>query len=252
MQFPFRLLAVLLLLAALFGAPQTSAAEKPTVLITGANRGIGLALAREFSANGYAVIGTARNPPAATALEALGASVELLDVSDSDSVTALARRLADARIDILVNNAGIIGHDAASLTELDVDQLNAVFDVNALGPLRVIKALMPQVAAGNRKIVVNVSSMMGSMELNTWGCCLGYRASKAALNSLNKTLSHDLAETGMTFVVLHPGYVQTDMNEGRGNITPQASARGLFDVITGLDIADNGRFYDFQGKAMPW
>ena len=94
--------------------------------------------------------------------------------------------------------------------------------------------------------------MMGSNQLNTWGCCADYRASKAALNAINTTLARDLGKEGMTFVVFHPGYVQTDMNEGQGNITPEQSAAGLAEVIVGLDAGDNGKFYDWQGKALPW
>ena len=93
---------------------------------------------------------------------------------------------------------------------------------------------------------------MGSMGMNTWGCCLGYRASKSALNSFTKTLAEDYGGKGVIFVTMHPGYVQTDMNDGKGNITPAQSAEGLFKVITGFDAADNGKFYDFRGKELPW
>ncbi len=233
-------------------AGQAIAAGKGVVLITGANRGIGLALAREFSSHGYTVIGTARSPGKATELKALGARVERLDVADPDSVEALAKRLDGESVDILVNNAGIIGHDAGTLAELDVEKLDTVISVNTLGPLRVTQALMPALEAGDGRTVVNISSMMGSMELNTWGCCLGYRASKAALNSISRTLALDFADRNMVFVVLHPGYVQTDMNEGKGHITALQSAQGLFGVITGLDRDDNGGFFDYQGKPMPW
>jgi NAD(P)-dependent dehydrogenase (short-subunit alcohol dehydrogenase family) len=101
-------------------------------------------------------------------------------------------------------------------------------------------------------IIANISSMMGSMEMNTWGCCLGYRASKSALNSLTTTLAVDYGGEALIFVTLHPGYVQTDMNDGAGKYTAQQSADGLFQVITGLEASDNGKFYDFQGKELPW
>ena len=153
---------------------------------------------------------------------------------------------------MLINNAGIKGRDARGLEDLDFDNMATVLDVNTLGPMRVAQALFANVSAGERKIVANVSSMMGSQELNTWGCCLSYRASKAALNSLTKTLAVDNGEQGYIFVTLHPGYVQTDMNDGQGNITPAQSADGLFKVITGLEASDNGRFYDFSGKELPW
>jgi NAD(P)-dependent dehydrogenase (short-subunit alcohol dehydrogenase family) len=234
-------------------APLTSATEKQgTVLITGANRGIGLALARRFHEADYRVIGTARKPDQATALAELGIAVEQLDVTSQASATALAKRLEGVAIDILVNNAGIAGHNADSFAELDIDKLETVLDVNTLGPLRVSQALLRNIETSQRKIVANISSMMGSMELNTWGCCIGYRASKAALNSANQTLSVEFGKQGLIFVVLHPGYVQTDMNDGKGQITPQQSADGLFKVITSLKTEDNGKFYDYSGKPMPW
>ena len=223
-----------------------------TVLITGANRGIGLALAEKFRDSGYDVIGTARNPEKAGDLNALDVRVEQLDVTDPASVSALAQRLDGLALDIVVNNAGIKGHETRELADLDIEKLHLTLDVNSLGPLRVIQALFPNVRAGERKVFANISSMMGSMEMNTWGCCLGYRASKSALNSLTKTLSVNYKDDGMVFVTMHPGYVQTDMNDGQGNITTEQSAEGLFNVISSLTADDNGKYYDWQGKELPW
>jgi len=244
----------MVVLLLMFSAPVGGLSADPgeTVLITGANRGIGLALAKRFKQAGYEVIGTARKPESAIELKALGARVEQLDVTDQASVDAMAARLDGVTIDFLVNNAGIKGHDAPELANLKVDNLDVVFDVNTLGPLRVIQALFDNVKSSNRKVVANVSSMMGSMERNTWGCCLGYRASKSALNSFTKTLSVDYSDQGMVFVTLHPGYVQTDMNDGQGNITPAQSADGLFQVISGMKSSDNGHFYNYDGTEMPW
>ncbi|MFC1690195.1 SDR family oxidoreductase [Pseudomonadota bacterium] len=222
-----------------------------TVLITGANRGIGLALAEQFSRAGYDVIGTARSPEKAAELMSLGVRVEQLDVTDQVSVNAMAERLDGVTIDFLVNNAGIKGQEG-DLADLDVNRMEVVLNVNTLGPLRVTQALFDNVKASEHKVVANISSMMGSMEMNSWGCCLGYRASKSALNSFTKTLSVDYADQGMVFVTLHPGYVQTDMNDGQGNITPAQSAEGLFRVISGLKTSDNGHFYNYDGKEMPW
>ena len=223
-----------------------------SVLITGANRGIGLALAEKFKAAGYDVIGTARSPEKASELKALNVRVEQLDVTDSASVSALAQRLDGLPLDFVINNAGIKGHDASALADLDIEKLDMTMDVNTLGPLRVIQALFPNVSASERKVFANISSMMGSMEMNTWGCCLGYRASKSALNSFTKTLAVDYADSGLVFVTMHPGYVQTDMNDGQGNITTAQSAEGLFDVISGLTVEDNGKYYDWQDKELPW
>ncbi len=232
--------------------PLQAFGKEPTVLITGANRGIGLALAQQFTDAGYTVIGTARKPARATALKDLGARVEQLDVGNPDSVAALAKRLDNTPVDILINNAGIIGHVAADLATTDIEQLDWVFQVNTLGPLRVTQALLPSLESGGRKQVINITSMMGSMELNTWGGYIGYRGSKAALNSFNQTLAMEMGKQGYVFVVMHPGYVQTDMNAGEGDITSQKSAAGIFKVIGNLSAKDNGAFYDNDGKSMPW
>ena len=248
-----KLVSVLLLsLVSSLSADIFAADSKGTVLITGANRGIGLALAQNFSAAGFTVIGTARKPEQATELKETGASVEQLDVTDQASVDAMAQRLGETPIDILINNTGIKGGETRDMASLDVESMEWVLNVNTLGPVRVMKALFPNVQSGDRKMVVNISSMMGSIEQNTWGCCAGYRASKSALNSINKTFAQDFGKEGVSFVVMHPGYVQTDMNEGKGNITPNQSAVGLMNVITGLDASDNGKFYDWQGKELPW
>jgi NAD(P)-dependent dehydrogenase (short-subunit alcohol dehydrogenase family) len=249
----FKLVSVLLLgFVSVLSVNTYAADSKGTVFITGANRGIGLSLARNFTDAGFSVIGTARKPEQATELKETGARVEQLDVTDQASVDAMAQRMAETPIDILINNAGIKGDDYKDMASLDVENMEWVLNVNTLGPVRVMQALFPNVQSSERKMVVNISSTMGSIERNTWGCCAGYRASKSALNSINKTFAVDYAKQGVTFVVMHPGYVQTDMNEGQGNITPDQSAVGLMNVITGLDASDNGKFYDWQGNELPW
>jgi NAD(P)-dependent dehydrogenase (short-subunit alcohol dehydrogenase family) len=248
-----KLVSVLLLgFVSLLSVDTFAADSKGTVFITGANRGIGLALARSFTDAGFNVIGTARKPEQATELKETGARIEQLDVTDQVSVDAMARRMAETPVDILINNAGIKGGDSKDMASLDVENMEWVLNVNTLGPVRVMKALFPNVQSGERKIFVNISSTMGSIERNTWGCCASYRASKTALNSINKTFAVDFGKKGLTFVVMHPGYVQTDMNEGQGNITPDQSGAGLMNVITGLDASDNGKFYDWQGNELPW
>ncbi|MEH6567805.1 MAG: SDR family oxidoreductase [Halioglobus sp.] len=222
-----------------------------TVLITGANRGIGLELASQYKSRGFQVIGTARKPEQATELQALGVRVEALDVTDSNSVKALASRLDGIALDILINNAGIAGYSAGSFQEFDFDQVMPSFEVNSLGPMRVTQALYKNLASGSGKKVVQISSIMGSVELNRGGS-YGYRASKSALNILNKSLAIELGPDGFVCVVLHPGWVRTRMGGESAQLTTQESVTGMVSVIEQLKPASNGRFYDYQGKELPW
>ncbi|MEX2525864.1 MAG: SDR family oxidoreductase, partial [Gammaproteobacteria bacterium] len=232
--------------------PAAAADENTTVLITGANRGIGLEFARQFTEKGYAVIGTARSPDEAEELRDLDARIVELDVADSASVKAMAKALQGTKIDILINNAGISGHGAQSFRELDIDKLDWTFQVNSLGPMRVTQALHDNLLAGEGKKILHVSSIMGSIELNDRGGVYGYRMSKTALNMFNKSLSLELADKGFICVVLHPGWVQTDMGGEQAPLEPEESISGMIRVIEGLDDSDNGRFYDYTGKELPW
>ncbi|MDJ0653184.1 MAG: SDR family oxidoreductase [Xanthomonadales bacterium] len=241
----------IVLLGGLTGCAPANGEASLTVLVTGANRGLGLEFARQFHERGYQVIGTARKPGSAEELKALGVRVEQLDVTDAGSVKALAERLSDLPIDILINNAGISGHGPASFLEHDFDQLGFTFEVNSLGPMRVTQALFPNLESGDAKKVVHITSRMGSIELNGGGY-YGYRASKAALNMLNKSLSAELGAQGFVCVVLHPGWVQTDMGGPNATLTPQQSIAGMIRVIDGLDSASNGGFFDYQGEEIPW
>jgi len=227
------------------------AAEQPTALVTGANRGIGLELATQLKAAGYNVIGTARKPAEATALKAVGARVEQLDVTDAGSVAALAERLEGVAIDLLINNAGVGGDGADSIRELDVDGMAVTYAVNAIGPMRVTQGLLPNLEAGDGKTIVHISSVMGSIQ-NNWGGAYDYRASKAALNMLNSSLAKELGKEGFTSVVLHPGWVQTRMGGESAPVNPADSVAGLLKVIGGLEDKDNGKFYDYQGEPIPW
>lgn len=227
-------------------------ADKGTVLITGANRGVGLAMVKKFQAEGYVVIATARKPEKAAVLKEMGIRTEALDVTSRDSVNQLKVTLGTQKIDILINNAGISGHSTPSFSDLDVDKLSKVFDVNGLGMLRVTQALLPNMEASKRKVVANISSLMGSIAGNQRGCCFGYRASKAAMNSFNKSLAVEYGPKNYIFVVLHPGWVRTDMGTNMATYSPKESAEGLFKVITGVQAADNGLFYDLHGKSLTW
>ena len=242
---------LMLWLTALGYSGMTNAETAMTVLVTGANRGIGLELTRQLRAQGHQVIGTARNIQDVAELKETGAVVVQLDVADSDSVRAMAKELEGQKIDLLINNAGMSGHNAESFAETDFDQLGVTFDVNSLGPMRVTQALLPNLLAGNGKTVIQVSSTMGSIANNAGGY-YGYRASKAALNMLNKSLALELTNLGITCVVLHPGWVQTRMGGPDAVITTQDSVSGMILVIANLGIEDTGRFLDYQGNELPW
>jgi len=228
-----------------------SAETSMTVLVTGANRGIGLELVRQMRARGHQVIGTARKPEQAIELKETGARVVQLDVIDSNSIRVMAQQLQGQRIDLLINNAGMLGHNAQSFAETDFDQVLATFDVNSLGPMRVTQALLPNILAGSGKTVIQISSTMGSIANNSGGY-YGYRASKAALNMLNSSLALELADNGITSVVMHPGWVQTRLGGENAAITVEDSVTGMMQVIAGLGPEDSGRFLDYQGEELPW
>ena len=240
----------LALAAGLYAAPGT-AATAMTVLVTGANRGIGLELVRQLEARGMNVIGTARKPGEAGELRATGARVLQLDVTDGDSIAALAQSLDGQPIDLLINNAGMMGHTGASFEKTDFTKIGATFAVNTLGPMRVTQALLPNLRAGKHRTVLSISSVMGSIAGNQGGY-YGYRSSKAALNMMNKSLALELADEGFTCVVLHPGWVKTRMGGEGAQISTEESVSGLLEVIAGLGPEDNARFLDYRGQEIPW
>jgi len=225
----------------------------PTVMITGANRGIGLELARQYAGEGCRVIATCRRPGQADALRALGGNVSVhgLDVRDGDGVAGLASALSDTPIDILINNAGIYG-EKVGLGSLNFENWLEVLAVNSVAPLRVAEAFLEHVAAGSGKTIVMVTSKMGSITDNTSGGAYIYRSSKAALNAAAKSLALDIAPRGMKCILLHPGWVQTDMGGPNALISVEESAGGMRGVIDGLSDEDNGGFFDYSGKPIPW
>ena len=222
-----------------------------TYLVTGANRGLGLELVRQLTAEGHRVIATARQPNDAGELKSLDVQLEKLDVADPESVRELVERLAGQPIDVLINNAGYGVKDVA-LAQLDVESLDVFFQINSLGPLRVTQALLPNLREGGQKIVVQMTSKMGSIADNSSGGAYGYRASKAALNALHKSLALDLAGEGFTCVILHPGWVQTDMGTSAAPLEATESVAGMVRVIRELDASYNSAFLDFEGNRVPW
>lgn len=228
-----------------------SANDKGVVLVTGANRGLGLEFVTQLKAKGYEVIGTARSPDQATELKATGARVEQLDVADQASVTSLAARLDGVSIDILINNAGMLNRADSSLDTLDFEAMERSFQVNSLGPLRVTHALLSNLKAGERKTIVSITSRLGSIELSTGGL-YSYRTSKTALNQINKIFSSELAPQGFTCVVMHPGWVKTDMGGSGATLTKAESISGMLAVIENLSTESTGKFFNYDGAELPW
>jgi len=225
--------------------------NKGSVLVTGANRGLGLEFVKQLQAQGYKVIGTARKPQEAAALKASGVRVEQLDVTSPSSVKALATSLKGVPIDILINNAGIASRADSSMATLDFDAMERAFQVNSLGPLRVTQALLPNLRAGEDKTIVNVTSRLGSIELSTGGL-YSYRTSKTALNQINKLISLELASQGFTSIVIHPGWVKTDMGGADAPLDIPESISGMLAVIDSLTVESTGKFFDYNGDELPW
>jgi NAD(P)-dependent dehydrogenase (short-subunit alcohol dehydrogenase family) len=219
-----------------------------TFLITGANRGIGLEYCRQLQARGDQVIATCRQP--SPELEALGVRIEPgLELSDEAAIARLVERLAGLPLDGLILNAGIL--EATSLAALDPDSLRRQFEVNALAPLRLVRALLDHLAAGAK--VALMTSRMGSIDDNSSGGSYGYRMSKAALNMAGKSLAIDLKPRGIAVALLHPGLVRTRMvNFNPQAIPPEEAVRGLLARIDALTLATSGSFWHANGELLPW
>jgi len=231
-------------------APAAAAAKK-TVLITGANRGLGLEFAKQYHAAGWNVIGTAREPDKATDLKALGVKIEALDVADQKSVDAFAARLKDQSIDLLINNAGVSG-EGDKLADMPMAEYERVMNVNALGPVRVTKALLPNLKIGSGKTILSISSSLGSIEGAADGGFPAYRESKAALNMFMRSLAGELKGDGFICIPMSPGWVKTDMGGPNATLTPEESISGMRKVIDGLKPEDSGKFWRHDGTIVAW
>lgn len=226
-----------------------------TVFISGTSRGIGLEFVRQYLADGWRVIAACRAPERATALYALQQNhadrlrVIGLDTGDWVAVAGLRQTLADERIDVLINNAGVYGSGSQTLGRLDVAEWQHVFAINAIAPLKVIESLLPLLAPQAR--IVSLTSLMGSMADNGSGGAYYYRASKAALNAAHTSLARDLAGRHAC-LVLHPGWVQTDMGGPGALISVRESVSGMRARIAALDHPNSGQFLRYDGKELPW
>ncbi|MFO1417557.1 MAG: SDR family oxidoreductase [Methylotetracoccus sp.] len=229
----------------------------PTALISGANRGLGLEFCRQYLAAGWTVHAACRQPGRATELAALSRdswlSIHRLDVAHRADIIALAAELDQTPIDLLINNAGIYGDDREhEFGHLDADRWSEVFRINTQGPVLMTEAFLPHLLAGQRRLSVAISSLMGSIADNRSGGALLYRSSKAALNAVMHSLAIDLRQRGIGVLILHPGWVQTDMGGPRAPTTVVDSVSGMRRVIDGFSLGDSGQFADFRGQVLPW
>jgi NAD(P)-dependent dehydrogenase (short-subunit alcohol dehydrogenase family) len=228
------------------------------VLITGANRGIGLEMARQYAAEGWRVYACCRQPERAPALSRLAAdtagrlSIHPLDVTNAAQVAALPAVLGDDSLDLLINNAGIYGQDDAGFGNTDVAAWLRTFEVNAIAPLKMMEALVDAVARSRRRVMACVSSKMGSMADNRSGGSYVYRSSKAALNAVVMSAAVDLRHRGIAVVALNPGWVKTDMGGPNAEITVAESVTALRTLLDRVGPADSGRFIDVDGSTIPW
>lgn len=239
----------------------------PTLLITGANRGLGLEFVRQYAANGWTVIATARDKANIGPLCDIKAAhenvcLEILDVADLQSIKTLADRLQGTPIDLLINNAGIYsGNGLNSVTQdplsgqnfgaIDAEAWDRVFKINTIAPIMVSEAFTSHISQGKERKIINITSKMGSIELMNRGS-LAYRTSKAALNAAMRNVSLELKDQNIIIVNLHPGWVQTDMGGKSADLAPETSISAMRKVIAGLTLKDSGTFLNYDGTILPW
>ena len=230
----------------------------PSVLITGANRGLGLEFARQYVADGWQVYAACRDPSSASELRRLAAAkdqkleIMALDVTDGASIRAAAAELDGQAIDLPLNNAGVMGARGQTIGNMDYEAWTKVLDANTMGPMRVSEAFVDQVARSKRKLIVTLTSGMGSLADNTSGGSIAYRSSKAAVNMVVRSLAIDLAPRGITCVVVNPGWVQTDMGGTHATLTPAGSVSKLRSLIETLGPAQSGKFFNYNGREYAW
>ena len=228
-----------------------------TIFITGANRGIGFELAKQYFKEGFRVLACTRDLNKANTLREFEKEdkdrmvILPLDVTDKNSIDQLNKLLSDERIDILVNNAGI-NTGEREFAEVDPATWLKVFSVNTIAPALIARSFYKQVKSSDLKIIANVSSSMGSITLNASGGYFVYRSSKVALNSVTKSLSIAYKEDGITVISLDPGWVKTDMGGANAMLTPEQSVNGIRKVLASINISDTGTFICQDGRRLPW
>ena len=226
-----------------------------TILITGTNKGVGLELTKIYAARGDTVYAACRDPAGASALAEVPGEVVILPlvVGDSGSVTAMAEQLAGVTIDIVINNAGMKGpeFEEQNTYAMDFDGWAETFNVNSMGPVRVMQALMPNLKQAEAAKVVTITSQMGALSLDM-PAAHAYCASKAAVNKFMRLASIDLKKVGVAVGLIHPGWVQTDMGGPRADLTPQESAEGIVAVVDQLSMDSTGGFWKWNGETHDW
>jgi len=230
----------------------------PSALITGANRGLGLEFSRQYFADGWRVYAACRDPASASELRRLAAGSDdklrilAMEVTDSASIHAAATQLDGQAIDLLLNNAGIIGPRGQTIGNIDYEAWANVLAVNTMGPMRVSEAFVEHVARSEQKLIVTLTSGMGSIADNTSGGSILYRSSKAAVNMVMRSLAIDLAPRGITCVVINPGWVRTDMGGMNATLDPSESISRMRRVIATLGPELSGKFFNHTGREYPW
>jgi NAD(P)-dependent dehydrogenase (short-subunit alcohol dehydrogenase family) len=228
------------------------------ILITGANRGLGFEFARQYATDGWRVIAACRNPTTASELRRLAQDrrgrlkVVAMDVTDAESVKNAATQLKDVAIDVLINSAGIAGVPGQKTGNVDYESWAHVFDVNTMGPLRVLESFCDHIAGSERRLVVTITSGMGSLADNTSGGSIAYRSSKAAVNMVMRSAAIDLAPRGITCVLVNPGWVRTDMGGPTAPLSPQESVTAIRRLIATFGPNQSGKFYNYDGREHPW
>ena len=238
----------------------------PTLLLTGANRGIGLELMKQFTPLGWTIHATCRDPSTATELRQIAdgaggrVTIHKLEATDHGQIEALGKTLSGAPIDILFNNAGVMEAKqrpyadmagSQTIDTLDWDDWMGVMRINVMAPARMSEVFADHVARSERKVIAFVSSIMGSIT-STTGTWIHYRSSKTAVNMMMRSMAADLRDRGITTVAIHPGWVRTSMGGPTAAVAPEDSAAGICKVITGVTPAHNGHFLTFDGKELPW
>jgi len=224
-----------------------------TVLVTGANRGLGLEFCRQYAADGWQVLACCRNPETADKLASIpNVRVFPLDVADFAQIDKLAVQLQDTAIDVLINNAGIYNDSSSGFGKLDYAAWTRALIVNTQAPVKMAEAFLPHLKRGDSKLLVSITSQMGSIADNGSGGSILYRSSKAALNAAMKSIALDLEDSKIGVLVLHPGWVKTDMGGANALIDAQQSVAGMRRVIAGFTPGQSGCFLKYDGSMLPW